>query len=216
MKNKLKIAFIFHKNNIFLSGKHFDNTYYHFFIDALKRSDKIEVENFQTLDYFDINKIEDKFDGVLLWENNDFGMPKEIENIKKINLPIIAKASDPNVAKKSLKYHKKWKIDQYFHFYHEKFFHEFYPKEYNFKTIQFGIEPSLYQNIIPFNDRIKNRILNTGAVGPVKIIGKLKDFIKNPKWCASKAYHLRGKCNKLPYVDYTTTLQHKYTNDNYP
>lgn len=216
MKDKLNIAFIFHKNNIFLSGQHFDNTYFNFFINALKRCDKINVRFFPTENYFDIKKIGEQFDGVLLWENNDFGMPKEIENIKKINLPIIAKSSDPNVAKKSLKYHKKWKIDYYFHFYHEDFFHEFYPKEFKFKTIFFGIEPSLYQNIVPYDKRIKNRILNTGATGSAKKISSLINYIKSPKWNPNKAYYLRTKCNELPYVDHTPTLQHKYTNDNYP
>ena len=38
MNKKIRVAYIFHKNNIFLSGDHFDNTYYNFFIKALGRN----------------------------------------------------------------------------------------------------------------------------------------------------------------------------------
>ena len=62
MKDKLKIAFIYHKNNIFLSGQHFDNTYYHFFIDALKRSNKFDIKYFPTENYFDVSRIREKFE----------------------------------------------------------------------------------------------------------------------------------------------------------
>ena len=40
---KIKVAFIYHKSNIFLSGNHFDNTYYHFYINALKRNEKFDL-----------------------------------------------------------------------------------------------------------------------------------------------------------------------------
>ena len=43
MKEKIRVAFIYHKNNIFLTGKHFDNTYYNFFINALERNKNFEL-----------------------------------------------------------------------------------------------------------------------------------------------------------------------------
>ena len=168
MKDRLKIAFIFHKENRFLSGTHFDNTYYHFFIDALKRSEKMKVEFFTTGDYFDIKKIGENFDGVLLWENNvgTFGnaMPNEIENIKKTSLPVIAKSSDPNMAKKSLEYHEKWKIDYYFHFYHESLFYDLYPKKFPFKTKNPACSVKLFSKfLISFfiNSRVKTPVTST-------------------------------------------------------
>ena len=78
MKEKLKIAFIYHKNNIFLTGKHFDNTYSNFFIKALNRNDNLEIDRIITNDIFDCKELEEKFDAILLWENSPFGMPKEL------------------------------------------------------------------------------------------------------------------------------------------
>ena len=82
---KIKVAFIYHKNNIFLSGNHFDNTFYNFYIKALRRNENLEITNFMTDDVFDCSKLKGKFDIILLWENSPFGMPKELIGIKDID-----------------------------------------------------------------------------------------------------------------------------------
>lgn len=215
-EKKIKVAFIFRNTNIFLSGSHFDNTYYHFFMDALKRNDLIQVSYFATDESFDASILRSKFDIILLFTNERFGMPDEIFGIDKLSIPVISMASDPNVSKKNRELHEKWKIDYYFHFLHESFFYELYPRHFKYRTIFFGIEPSLYQHTTPFEERIKNRILNTGAVGNPKIFSKLISHIRSPKWNPYKAYNLRAKCNKLSYVDYTSTLKHEFVNDKYP
>jgi hypothetical protein len=213
---KIRVAFIYHKSNIFLSGNHFDNTYYHFYINALKRNETLEVTYFPTDDIFDASILKDKFDVILLWENSDFGMPKELLGIQELDIPIVTKVSDPFRAKKSLKLHKKWKIDHYFWMCHEDFFYDLYPRNFKYKTIIFGLEPSLYQNIKPFNKRIKNKILLTGALGNPKFFSKLINDIKRPKWNAYRFYHLRTMCSKLPGISYFPISNHNYVNDRYP
>lgn len=200
-----------------MTGNHFDNTYYHFFIDALQRNSDIEVTNFPTEEIFDASILKDKFDIILLWANHPFGMPKEIIGIKELKIPVVARVSDPGDQDISIKYHTKWKIDYYFHFIPEEYFHEMYGNDLKFKNIIFGLEPSLYDSVKPFKDRIKNRILNTGACGTNKIINKIYWFLKdrtvdNPYI----GYKLRTMCNKLPYVDHTPTLSHEFVNDNFP
>ena len=98
----------------------------------------------------------------------------------------------------------------------ESYFHEMYKKSFKFKNIIFGLEPSLYENMKPFQNRIKNRILNTGACGSNKIANKIYWFLRdrtvdNPYI----GYKLRTMCNKLFYVDYTPTLLHEYVNDKF-
>lgn len=217
MNKKIKVAFIYHKSNVFLTGKHFDNTYYHFFMSALGRNQQIEMVYFATEDKFDTSILKNKFDVILLWVNNLHGMPAELIGIEKLEIPIIARCGDPKDAKNSIKLHKEWKIDYYFHFIHKDLFHEMgYPQNFKFKTIIFGLESSLYNNIIPFKLRIKNKILNSGNTGNLKPVSRIINKIKNPKWNNLSCYYLRTICNKLPYVDYTNTLQHEYVNDNYP
>ena len=216
MQNKIKVAFVFHKDNYFLSGKHFDNTYYNFFMKALKRNNRLSVQDFKTESTFDCSKLKDKVDVILLWENSPFGMPRELYNIQELEIPIISRTGDPSRAKESKKLHNKWKIDYYFDFFSESFFHSLYPKEFKYKKIFFGVEESLFKNLKPFNERIKNKILNSGNIGNDKFLSKIINDIRNPKWNNYRCKVLRTKCSKLEFVDYSFTQNHDYVNDRYP
>jgi hypothetical protein len=213
--DKIKVAFIYKASNIFMTGKHFDNNYYNFFLKALPRNKNIEVTNFTEEEKFDIEKLENKFDVILLWQNNEFGTP-DLINIKNSKIPVITRCADPRETKITKKYHKKWKIDYYFHFWPESFFHSFLPKNFKYKSIIYGLESSLYKNSTPFEDRIKNKILNSGAIGNTKLLSKIINDIKNPKWNAYRVYYLRTIINNLPYVDYFPTLQNEFVGDKFP
>ena len=212
---KIKVAFIYHKNNIFLSGNHFDNTYYHFYINALKRNQILDITYIPTGDIFNAKILKDKFDIILLWENSEFGMPNELIGLDELNLPVITKVSDPFRTSKSIKLHKKWKIDHYFWMCHEDFFYELYPREFKYKTIIFGLESSLYRNVTPFNERIKNKILLTGAIGNSKFLSRIINDLRRPKWNAYRFYYLRTLCSKLPGISYSPMSSHNYVNDMY-
>ena len=214
---KIRVAFIYHESNVVLSGNHYDNTYYHFFMKALNRNEQIKVTYFATKDTFDSLVLKDKFDIILLWQGSTFGMPKKIFNMNKLEIPVIAKHGDPSNAKDSIKYHSEWKINHYFHFLPPSYMAKLYPKYFRYESIHFGVEKSLYQNVISFKNRINDRILNSGVVASNKITNKIYWFlrdrtIKNPYI----VYKLRTMCNDLSYVDYTSTLQHEYANDKYP
>ncbi len=213
--DKIKVAFIYKASNIFMTGKHFDNNYYNFFLKALPRNKNIEVTNFTEEEKFDVKKLGNKFDVILLWQNNEFGTP-DLINIKNSKIPVITRCADPREIEITKKYHKKWKIDYYFHFWPESFFHSFLPKNFKYKSIIYGLESSLYKNTTPFEDRIKNKILNSGAIGNTKPLSKIINDIKNPKWNAYRVYYLRTIINNLPYVDYFPTLQNEFVGDKFP
>jgi len=216
VQNKIKIAFLFHKDNYFLLGKHFDNTYYNFFIKALKRNDRISVKDYKTDKIFDCSKLKNEVDIILLWENSFFGMPNELKNIEDLEIPVISRTGDPSRAKESAKLHEKWKINYYFDFFSESFFHSVYPKEFKYKKIFYGVEDSLFKNLKPFNERIKEKILNSGNIGNDKFFSKIINDLRNPKWNNYRCKVLRTKCSKLKFVDYSFTQNHDYVNDRYP
>ena len=221
MERKIRVCLIYHKSNIFLTGKHFDNTYYHFFITSLKKNKAIDYQLIATDDVFDFSKLRGKYDIILLWDNGPFGMPKNMQDIKEIEIPIISRVTDYGAkgqksVKKLRELNEKCGIDYYFDFVPEDYFHEHYPDNFKYKTIIFGLESSLYNNLKPFDERIKDRILLTGAIGNKKFFSKIINDIRWPKWNAYRFYNLRTKCSSLPYVDYTPTLQHNYVNDRYP
>ena len=213
---KIKVAFIHKTSNPFMSGKHFDNTWYNFHVNSLQRNNDIDVSYFHSEDKLDTSVLKDGFDIILLLSNDFSSMPKELVGIDDLDIPTICGVCDPVDAKESIELHKKWKIDYYYDFEHEDFFYERYPKYFKYKKILLGVETRLYNNLKPFNQRIKDKILLTGAIGNKKFFSKIINDIKNPKWNAYRFYNLRTKCSDLSYVDYTPTLQHNYVNDRYP
>ena len=183
---------------------------------ALQRNKNINVKNFPTGDIFDASILKNKFDIILLFGNSDFGMPNEIRNIENMDIPVISRSVDPKDAKKAKNNHERWKIDYYFHFHSKEFFYELYPKKFQYKTIFYGVEPSLFQNTKPFEDRIRDKILNSGNIGNLHFFSRIINDLKDPKWNNYRCKVLRTKCNKLSFVDYTPTLNHEYINDRYP
>ena len=217
---KIKVAFIYRSSNPYMSKKAWATTYYHFFMDALKRNEELDVSYFPAEKSFDTSVLKNKFDIILLWENHSWGSPDELIGIENLNIPVICRINDAHDAKikGKIEYHEKYKIDYYFGYLPESFFYKYYPKFFKYKVILYGVEPSLYQNLTPFSQRIKNKILCSGAAASTKLTTQLFERIIRFRGETSmfKHYKLRTMSIKLPYVDYTTTLVHKYVNDDYP
>jgi hypothetical protein len=188
-------------------------------MDALKRNSRIIVTYFPSDNVFDTNQLKDKFDIILLYENWNYNVPDKLIGIDEIGIPVIARCGDFHATKKYdiISFHEKYKIDRYFGFNHPNYFYKFYPKKFKYKTIVFGLEKSLYENMSPFNNRIKNKILLSGAIAHRNLSSKLKWKLKKPTDGDSIfEYKLRTFCSNLPYVDYTSTLNHDYIGDRYP
>ena len=214
---KIKTAFIYKPSNPYMSKTAWATTYYHFFMNALNRHADLDMAYFPAEKKFDVSKLRDKFDIILLWENHPWGSPDELSGIQNLDIPVICRINDAHDAKIKGKigYHEKYKIDHYFGYLPERFFHKYYPKNFKYKVIFYGVESKLYENLTPYSKRIKKKILCSGAAASTKFSSRLRDIIRGDRslW---KHYKLRTKCIELPYVDYTSTLQHEYINDKYP
>ena len=213
---KIKTAFIYKPSNPYMSKTAWATTYYHFFMNALNRHADLDMAYFPAEKKFDVSKLRDKFDIILLWENHPWGSPDELSGIQNLDIPVICRINDPqDTTKGKIDYHEKYKIDHYFGYIPERFFYKYFPKNFKYKVIFFGVEPKLYENLTPYSKRIKKKILCSGAAANTKFSSRLRDIIRGERslW---KHYKLRTKCIELPYVNYTSTLQHEYINDKYP
>jgi len=213
---KIKTAFIYKPSNPYMSKTAWATTYYHFFMNALNRHADLDMAYFPAEKKFDVSKLRDKFDIILLWENHPWGSPDELSGIQNLDIPVICRINDPqDTTKGKIDYHEKYKIDHYFGYLPERFFHKYYPKNFKYKVIFYGVESKLYENLTPYSKRIKKKILCSGAAASTKFSSRLRDIIRGERslW---KHYKLRTKCIELPYVNYTSTLQHEYINDKYP
>jgi len=219
MKKKMHVTFIY-KDCTSLSEHNYYTQHRNLLLKALRRNNSIDVNYVLTSNIFDIDKIKDKTDIILLYEDQNISancVPDELHGIKDSKIPVIVKIGDPWDAKKyDIKAHKeKYKIDGYFGTYDADFFYKYYPKSFKYKRIFYGIEPKLYQNVSEYDQRIKNKILNSGAVANKKLHNRIFTKLFKGEEDPMKHYKLRTMCNALPYVTYTTTLGHQYVGDKY-
>jgi len=216
LERKIRVAFIYKPSNPFYNKEHFDNTTYYFCMHALKRNENLEVDYFPAEKSFDAIKLKGKYDIIMLGNHNS-ATPDELIGIKQLDIPVIARCGDFHHAKKydTIKFHEKYKIDYYYNFMSKNYFYKFYPKDFKYKTIILGVEPSCYQNLKSFKDRIKNRILVTGALGKNNLKSRLANRIINPKSSSWYFYKLRTLSNQLPYVEHSGMIGKKYINDNF-
>lgn len=220
MEKKIRLAYIYRKCKS-LEYTNFYTNQIHFFFNALKISHNFEMTYIPSDSILDITPYDGKIDAILLHENANTGddiIPEQIIGINKLQIPVIAKIGDPWQARKFdvQEHHEKYNIDGYFGIQSEGLVNRYYPKNYKYKTIFYGLESTLYENLTPFKDRINNKILNSGAIINNKISSRLFHKLKSGDANPSKHYKLRTMCNELPYVDYTPTLDHKFYGDNYP
>lgn len=217
MNDCIQVAFIYKPCPTLTKENYFTHVN-NFFMNALRRNKEISVTNYPTGDTFDINEIKSNTDVILFAENESIEglMPENIKNIEKIDIPIISRIGDAHTIKKNdiKKNHDKYNITAYFSYQPEQLFRKFYGQKYEFRTIPFGIENPLYQEIVPFKKRIKTKILNSGALAPKKFLSKVVSKYFRPGDPITQ-YRLRTLCNDLPYIDYTQTLQHEYVGDRY-
>ena len=219
VQKKTRVALIYKKDYTFFNEKHFDKTTYYFFMKALRRSDDLDIEFFPVENEFDCSKLKGKIDIILLANNNTDATPEKLIGIKEIGIPVICRTGDPHWAKKynQIEFHEKWKIDYYFNFMHEDYFYKFYPKKLMYKTIIFGVEPDIYENLnFEFRDREKFKILNSGAVGKNTLKSRIANRVLNPKRSGWYFYKLRTLCNNLEYVTHTRELEKKLPDKSYP
>ena len=78
------------------------------------------------------------------------------------------------------------------------------------------MEPELYQNVLPFKPRIKDRILITGAMGRTDLRNRIANYVLNPGRSGWYHYKLRTLCKELDYVEYSGMKGKKYANEDYP
>jgi hypothetical protein len=218
MKEKIKISLIFKKNYNFFNPTHFDRNTRDFFLSSINKHPRLEMSYYQCENEFDVSKLKGKCDIILLANNRTDATPESLFGIKKLDIPVVSRTGDPHHAMKydQLSYHEQWGISCYFGTIPKNYFYKFYPDRFRYEVILFGLEPDLYRNLKPYDERINNRILNSGATGKLNLKSRILGSIIKPRQSGWYYYKLRTKCNQLPYVDYKGIRGSKYPDLNYP
>jgi len=219
VKTKIKVALIYKSTYHAFQPDFFERSSFDFFMKALKRNQQLEISYISVDgDYFDTSTLKNNYDIILLANNTTGATPEVLDSIQNLSIPVISRTGDQHYAKRlnMVSNHQKWKIDYYFGSNPHSYFYRFLPRNFMYENIFIGIEPSSYQNLKPYKERIKNKILNSGNVGKLTLKSRVANAILNPKRSAWYFYKLRTICNKLEYVDHTGMKGNQYVNDDYP
>jgi hypothetical protein len=202
---KIRVALVYKKSYNFFQPDHFDRTSYDFFFKALKRNTQLEISYYPCEKKFDVSKIKGVCDIILVPNNRTDGCPDILMGIKNSNIPVISRTGDPHDSKKynQVEFCKKNKIKHLFSHHPDSLIYKYYPKNIKHKTIIYGLEPKLYQNVPPFKTRIKNKILITGKMGRTDLRNRIANYILNPRRSGWYLYKLRTLCKGLAYVEHT-------------
>ena len=169
-KKKTRIAFIYKASDPFWTGRHFDNTFYEFLVRAMQRNRDVDYTLVPVSSEYDAGRsLRGRCDAVILAAFRDYNMPR-IHGLKSLNVPVLSRCGDFHDVRRygmGERNYDDYGIDCLFSFMSESDFYKYYPRHMNYRTIFFGVEPSLYQNLTPFKHRIKDKILNSGATARV-------------------------------------------------
>ncbi len=207
-KQQIRAAFIYKPSWRYYNKNNSINNRYYFFFHALRRNRHLQMGYFPAEQSFDAAKLRGRYD-VILCTNSDLSTP-HLENVKELDIPVIAHTHDPHRIKQwdLIGFHEKWNIDCCFNFMPRSYFYKYFPSSFKYKTITYGVEPDLPRTPA-FKDRTKNRILLTGRLREVKIAYLLARSVLRPMSNFSwHLYKLRRKCKSLPYVDYADACVH--------
>ena len=218
MMKKIRIALVYKKSYNYFQPNHFDKTTANFFLKAFERNENLEITYHPCEKTFDTKKLNGKCDVILLPNNRSDGAPDQLENIKQVGIPVISRTGDPHWAKKfnQVEFMEKNKIDLLFSSHPDSYIYKFYPKYVKHEIVVYGLEKQLYEKVFPFKERIKEKILCTGATGKTNLKSKIANAILNPKRSGWYFYKLRTLTTKLPYVQYSSIKDGKYPDDDYP
>ena len=202
------MALVYSKANKHYTESHYNDPYYLFFRRALQRNKKLDIDYIEHMGRgIDPSSLHKDYDVVLI-PSIDTATLLALSGIENSSIPVIVKSGDPHTTKMHnvLLRHKELKIDYYFDLYAPSSFYKYYPKHFKYETVVFGLEPSLYSNLRPYDERVHDRIAISGVMDKPDLKHKLyyRVFLRRiPEFSSWHHYKLRTKCNSLPYVIHT-------------
>ena len=218
--NAIKVAMIYSSKVKSLSDHYYTKNDYNFFKRAIFRNRNLEVDYVDSLNKIDVSRLEKDYDVILLPEFTDTEV-QALKGIRDTRIPVIARAHDPHTV---LIFDKiglsvSLKVDWFFGFYAPATFYKYYPKHFRYEAVHIGLEPSMYENVKPWNERISDKIAISGILDKPDLRHRLyyRVLLRRPPELSSwYHYKLRTKCNSLPYVTHTRDILPGQSTDTLP
>ena len=214
--NIIRVALVYSEHDYAIDGSHPIGTLYDFCWLALNRHKKLNVDYLISERGIDVSKLSTNYDVVLLPRIDEQAVVDSLAGIEHSRIPVIAMAGDPHWA---LGYdrignYKKLKIDYSFNFFSLDSFYKYLPRRFKYETIVYGLEPSLYASLKPYDERRYDKIAISGVLGDPGFIRRTyRRYVRRqpPELMSWYQYVLRTKCNSLSYVTHVRTAPEQGT-----
>lgn len=219
-QDQIHVAMVYNKSHIHNTVE--PRVFYHFFMEALPRHKHLDVSFIgHYANRLDVDKIARDYDVVLLPQINEMSTVIALKGIKDKAIPVIAFADDPHSFLKTnvLRIYSELKIDWAFGHYPPSAVYKYYPQHIKFRQIPFGVEPTLYENVRPWSERVDDWLVLSGVLDSQPLLKRLYfRFYKRRPAPLGYNYHykLRTRCSNLPYVIHTRSIRAEQGSDHLP
>lgn len=184
-RRKITVCVVYHKDQYYLSGKHFDNTFYRFFFDGFDANERIDATQIcvPTGD-FDCRRLK-RFDVVFFYPCKGGWWKVALRNPEAIKGRKWCICPDPHAT--TFGWFRKYRdigVSNIFYGIPKQYVETFIPKDFTYHRIVMGVDKNIFGTGLPYKSRCKGVIALAGAYGD--------DYF----------YKLRRLCTKIPYVEY--------------
>ena len=208
--NPIRVALVYSEHDYAIDSSRPISTLYDFCWLALNRHKKLNVDYLISERDIDISTLSTNYDVVLIPRIDVQAVINSLAGIEYSHIPVIAMAGDPHWALgyDRIGIYKKLKIDYSFNFFSPNSFYKYLPRSFKYETIVYGLEPSLYASLKPYDERRYDKIAIFGTLGTPGFIRRAyRRYVRKqpPELMSWYHYVLRTKCNSLPYVIHVQT-----------
>ena len=170
----MKLAFVCRLDNPYLCNKRAQINFRKFFLEALPRVPGVDVTVLSSTGTLDLAPMANKFDAWLFFEAVEWGIPPDLRGVDKIKGPKVCMIGDCHGAEKVCPVYgvtkrgmcRFWDFDAYFFQHTPAYFYRFFPKDWEYWWIPFGVDAALYHEVRPWSGRLRDKVLLTGVLGP--------------------------------------------------
>jgi len=167
----MKLAFVYNPRNPYLCGMRYNANWERFFLRALPSV--ADVTMYASDDELDVAPHAGEHDAWVFFGKTEWELPPRLRGVDRIRAPKVCCAGDAHRRDKmSVAYGatereccEKWGFDAYFFQHSPSYFHRFYPADWTYWWVPFGVDERLYARFTPFARRRKDKVLLTGALG---------------------------------------------------
>jgi hypothetical protein len=170
----MKLAFVCRLDNPYLCDKRPQINFRKFYLEALPRIEGVDVTILSSNGTLDLAPMANKFDAWLFFDAVEWGIPPDLRGVDKIKGPKVCMIGDCHGAETRSEAYgmtkreccEMWGFDAYFFQHTPDYFYRFFPANWEYWWIPFGVDAALYHEVRPWWSRRRDKVLLTGVLGP--------------------------------------------------